>query len=104
MLSPDPRYWIQHSTSVDSGFHDVDSGSQVLDSRFHRSGLQISKDLFSGIPDSPIQSFLDAGVHMQKCYGFRIPGWPYKTRIFLCTQFCLLVFAALNSNIDNHIR
>ena len=62
MWTPNPRYWIQDSTSVDYGFHDVDSRSQVLDSRstaldygfhdvhsrsqvldssFHLSGLQI---------------------------------------------------------------
>ena len=61
MWTLDLRLRVQDSTLMDSEFqkvcfpgfriHDVNSGSQVLDSRFHLSGFRISKGLFSWIPD-----------------------------------------------------
>ena len=41
MWNPHSRYWIQDSTSLDSGFHDVEPGFQVLDSRLHVIGFRI---------------------------------------------------------------
>ena len=63
--------------ALDSGFHDVDSGSRVLDSRFHLSGFRIPKGLIFRIPDSKTW-ILDSKVqdfvfHKQKCSRFRIP-------------------------------
>ena len=89
MWNPDSRYWIQDSTSLDFAFHDVNSASQVLDSKFHLSGFRISWcglriDLRYWIPDSTSVNskfqkswfwsygFLDlnSGFHRG---GFRIP-------------------------------
>ena len=67
------------SDSPDSGFHDVDSGSHVLDSRLYLSRFQNPKGLFSGIlkssgsgfrilksriPDSKSKCFLDSRIQI----------------------------------------
>ena len=66
MLTPDPRYWIQDLTSVDSGFQ-----------KFCFPGLRIPRRVFrilkSRIPDSTSKYFLDSGFHKQVLPGFRIP-------------------------------
>ena len=75
--------------ALDSTLHDVNSGSQVLESRFHLHIFQITKELFSRdsrpgfwipksrIPDSSSKHFLDSGFHKQKFPGFKVPGLPY---------------------------
>ena len=59
----------ESKTVFDSGYNDMDSGSQVLDSNLCQWNL-ILDPIVSGIPDSKAQ---DSGFHKQNFPRFRIP-------------------------------
>ena len=60
-------------TVLDSGFHAVNSGSQVLDSKFFVSGTWIPNSIVGGIPDFlwciPRSNVQDSRFHEQKFPG-----------------------------------
>ena len=66
MWIPDPRYWIQESTSVDFRFQKVCFPGFWTP----RPEFEIPK---SRILDSTNKYFLDSGFHKQIFSGFRIP-------------------------------
>ena len=82
-------YVRESKTVLDSGFHSVDSGFQLLDSRSFSMELGFRISIVSGIPnsyscipdskakipDSTGKNFQDSGFHMQT-----LPGFPYMGR------------------------
>ena len=68
----------ESKTLLDSGFHAVDSGFQLLDSRSFSVELGFRIRIVSGIPDSysciPDSKAQDSGFHKQKFPRFRIPN------------------------------
>ena len=67
----------ESKTLLDSGFHAVDSGFQLLDSRSFSVELGFQIRIVRGIPDSytciPDSKAQDSGFQMQKFPGFRNP-------------------------------
>ena len=76
-MSPVSSHVRESRTVLDSGFHAVDSGFQLLDSRSLSVELGFWIPIVSGIPDSHscIQDSMaqDSGFHKQKFLRFRIP-------------------------------
>ena len=74
-VSPHVR---ESKTLLDSGFHAVDSGFQLLDSRSFSVELGFRIRIVSGILDSytciPDSKAQDSGFHKQKFPRFRIPN------------------------------
>ena len=84
----------ESKTVLDSGFHAVDFGSQLLDSRSYTVELGFQIPIVGGIPDSdsciPDSKAQDSGFHKQKFPRFRIlhakisripeSGFPYMGR------------------------
>ena len=87
----------ESKTVLDSGFHAVDSGFQLLDSRSYTVELGFRIPIVRGIPDSdsciPDSKAQDSGFHKQKFPRFRIlhakisripeSGFPYMGRCFV---------------------
>ena len=76
-----PEFWVEWKAPLDSGFHAVDSGSQIIDCRLHVGGIRIPDTHRLGlnfailkpmITDSARQTISDSGFHMQKFPGFLI--------------------------------
>ena len=70
-----PEFWVEWKAPLDSGFHAVDSGSQIIDFRLHVGGIRIPDTHRLGlnfailkpmITDSARQTISDSGFHMQK--------------------------------------
>ena len=92
IVSPHVR---ESKTVLDSGFHAVDSGFQLLVSRSYTVELGFRIPIVRGIPDSdsciPDSKAQDSGFHKQKFPRFRIlhakisripeSGFPYMGRI-----------------------
>ena len=86
----------ESKTLLDSGFHAVDSGFQLLDSRSFSVELGFRIRIVSGIPDSKTQ---DSGFHKQKFPRFWIPnakisqipesGFLYMGQAFVEYEPCL---------------
>ena len=112
LVSPRAR---ESKTVLDSGFHTVDSGFQVLDSSLCQWNLDSGFQLLvwfripyslSCIPDSKVQG---SGFYKQKFHGFRNPysltvlTWkPLHYRITFCWLSLLLVFSKMSPQLAAH--
>ena len=113
-ITPKSPQVMESKTVWNSGFHAVDSGFQILDSRFFVNGswemdsrLQSTVDsgfleLYSffqnpGFPIPQTRILLDSGFHKQNFLGFRNPdslGWGEINLLQLVFSFVYLIFSS----------
>ena len=107
---------MESKTVLDSGFHAVDSGFQLLGSRSYTVELGFRIPIVSGIPDShsciPDSKAQDSGFYKQKFPRFRIlrakisripeSGFPYMGEVMTSLLYSICVTESHFNGRERH--